>query len=922
MGASSNGLVAVGLGLLTGGLAFAAVGALGLATLAPIAAGLAFTVTTSLVMGGAKQESAASSASNRGPEELTINTATEARPIPVCFGWVKIGGNVIRYDKARFKAKPVYQEPEETGASTQGGKGFSGGGAAPPEGQKTLIGYDYRLSWDVGFCTGPIDEITGFYTQPGEKNLLSDNPEKDGTTNTTPVSFDASTTRVSRDITDGENFRGNVRFYSGAANQSRFSTDHYNETEENHRNVAFVHFRNFLMGRTPAPTSVMMELKRFPRVLDAAGDPIAGFPTRGSTDSGNLAYEHANPAACLFEILTNDLWGAAVSHDQIDVESFKTAAVYFAANHIGLSFVLSSQDRMSEAINLIRDHVQSVLIWNGEKLRMVCLMDRSTAYSNVVRITRDQVSDPSFTRPTWPSTVNEIRINFVNRRKMHRTQTVVVQDTGSIQAVGRIQSRQYDLLAFPTRGIANRQARRLLIEAAYPQASLRFKMNRLHAGLEAGAFVIFIWPDWTTGTAITFWRVSEILDDQTDSGELEVVLIEDPYAVSYETSGEEDDFEDPDQPYNDGTDITDGDVDQGDDHTVEVTEDFGPALIFEPSGVMTGGSRTALVAMQRRSGYIAYAQWTWAPTGGTASYLPPVAPWGIFGTIDNAIAITRHTARDLEIDVTLEWDDDITDILEAAIFLETTADHYSDLTAASQAILIINREIMRIGWAIDAGGGSVTLTGILRGCFGSEIAAHDAGDVCVFIPVLDTGYFWNPSAIPTATTIDFTGDQVTIRGSTVDDTQITFAGPEAGGQFIARSIKPPAPEEATPAVDAAGDWTITLRVRSFGIGAGTGSTLEEDLNAVLGAIPPGYAIYAVGHDISDDPVPGAAYTMQAEFATTPGDMPATLGISSFLFSATEGKLTIEATPTGAVDRIRLYTVQDTQISLEYLEVNP
>lgn len=916
---SAKGFAAIGLGLLTGGLAFAAVGALGLATLAPIAAGLAFTVTASMVMGGASENQA--NQNRTGAEDLTINTATEARPIPVTFGTVKIGGNIVRYDKGRFRSKPIYQEDV---AETEGGKGLGGGAAGAPGGQDTIIGYEYFLSWDVAYCVGPVDRVTGLFIQPTEKNLLSSNPDSDGAATVTPVVFNDATTRVQRDITDGENVEGNARFYSGAFNQSRYANDHYNEDHENHRNVCFIHHRNTKMGRSPSPPSMMIEVQRLPRALDANGDTIAGFPVRGSNDSGDNAWDHANPAAAMWEILTNKLWGAGVPHDQLDLESFKAAAVFFAEKKIGLSFVLSQQDRMSEAVNFLRDHVQTILVWNGERVKMVVLMDRTSAYVPAHRITRDQVSDPVFSRPSWPSTVNEIRITFINRRAKHRTQTVVVQDLGSIEAVGRIQSRSYDLPGYPTRAIATKQARRILNESAYPQASLSFRMNRVFSGLEAGAFVIFVWPDWTNGEAITFWRVAEIRDNQTDGGDLEVQLIEDTYAVPYE--GTEEDFEEPTDPTDDTTDQDDDDVSLGDDHGTEETGEFGPGVVWEPHGVMTNGARQAIVAMQRRSGFTAYATWAWETAGASPRNLPSVAPWAVFATLTGDVPITRHTARDLEITAALEWPADIDTVLEAATFLAATADHYSDLTASRVCLLLIGDEIMRVGWATEPATGQVTFTGILRGCFGTTIAEHETGDVACFIAVFDIGYIWDPSAIPLNTDATFYADQITIRGSTVEDTQITFPGPEGTGFFSGRSTRPPGPENID--ADTSGPtWVARFRVRTFGVGAGTGATFVEDLAAVAAALPPGYGFYVVGLDSGGAAVAGAVYSLQAPFTAAPADMPATLGIDRFEYFQGTGDagtaiLELEATPTGGVAKIRIWTVQNSVLSTDAFTLEP
>jgi hypothetical protein len=640
-------------------------------------------------------------------------------------------------------------------------------------------------------------------------------------------------------------------------------------------------------------------------------------------DSNASTWLDANPAAAMFEVLTNDIWGAGVSIDQIDVDSFVEASQFFADRNIGLSFVLSSQDRLSEVINFMRDHVQTLVIWNGEKVRLVVLMDLAGAYSPLVRVTRDQVSKPVFSRPTWPSTVNEIRINFVNRLKGHKTHTVIDQDLGSIQTIGRIQSRSLELPGYSTRGLASRQARRFLLEAAYPQASLKFGMNRLHAGMEPGAFIQFVWPDWTTGQAVTFWRILEIQDDQTDSGELELTCVEDTYAVPYEGAVEP--FQEPDAAFEEASDVDEDDVSTGDDHSIEVTGDFGPARIYEPEGVVTNGARVALIAFQRRSGYIGYVAWNWQITGtGNTIGIPAAAAWGAFGTLDGAItSSSRVIDRTFTFDFLLEHADDALDILNAAAFIDDAGDHVSDLVSSALAYFVVGNEVMRIGWAEEISPGLIRFSGIVRGVLASSPSTHLDGAVGTFIATLDSGYYLDVSGIPVGEDITFTADQVTIRGNIVDDTQITFTGP-ASDQFSARSLAVPPPELSGVPVDVAGDWEAFFRARTTANGsAGTSGNWYGELAAIWPAMPAGYGFYVEGYSGAGGTGTLIASTsLQTEFLSLPGGMPAALGINVFTWESDTGRIRLEATPTGGVVSFRIYALQNAVRSLTYSVLEP
>jgi hypothetical protein len=937
---SGRTALAIGAGLLTGGIAYFAFAAIGLASLATVAAGIAFSTTAALIQGqggfagagipGAGAVAGVGTSNNSNvpkPEELQMATATEARPVPVTFGTVRLAGNHVRYDASTFRSEPIVEVFEtivpgqaiQEGGGGGGGKGGGGGGGAVTTTvgedrvirQERIIGYNYFLSWDYAICVGPVDRIVGIRVSPGEANALSGDPQKDGTADPNTIDFSVSGDNAVRTLRGPNGFGGSCRVYRGSTTQTRNAGDAYQEAYETHRGVCFAHFRDFKLGTTTAPATLLFEIDRFPKALDPEGDPIPDFPTRGSADTGHPAYRDANPAACLFELLTNRTWGAAVTHDLLDVESFARTARYFRDNNLGVSFTLSSQDLLSEAVNFLRDHVSSILVWNGQRLALRCLMDRSDAFTPMTVITRDQVSDVEFSRPTWPSTVNELRVEFVNRQNNHQREIVVVQDLGCIATVGRVQSRQIELLGFSNRDTAERQAKRLLLEGAYPQATLRFKSNRVHAGLDAGSFVQFRWPDWTDGQAITFWRVAEISDDQQDANGIMFTLLEDAYAQAYE--GEPEPFVAPPLAFESGVTRQDSDLSLGDDHSILTAEDFGPVMMVEPPSVMTAGGFRALVAAQRRSGNVGYMAWAWKPdAGGAFRAMPNVAPWGILGTAFGAFPQTARIWRGAGLVVDLQWQPDGNTLLAATGSVVTTSDDFDALTVSPAALLVIGEEIIRVGNAVELFPGRWELTNLLRGEFGSEIASHPDGAPVAFIPALTSEHLLSlPSqGIEAGVAIDLQADQVLIGGQVVTDTTYEWTQ-----TFTGSSRVPPAPTLLS-IQDVTGDWTLTMRPRIYLGGTEALPSIEDDIR-YLQATLTGYALEVQALDSLDAVL--ATTVLASYFDTAPAEMPAAIGITRWAWIPDNGTpgtavLRIEATPGGTTAKLSIRAILAGQLS--------
>lgn len=878
-------------------------------------------------------------------DSLQVNSASESVAIPVAFGTVRVSGNHIGYDVSTFRNVPIIERVERSPeavaysiaqreyaknpskvehavdrqASKQqggssGGKGGAGGNSAPPPSQsysgsdltnaytqilleqandgkrklpkqydEYVTGYQYYLSWELGFCMGPIDHLRTIRSYPGEFAVVDRRiaPAISGN--------DILLTGT------GETQGGPIRFYRGTAGQTRTGGDPYAGTWRNYRGVAFAVFTDYYMGQRPSPESYVAELSRWPVCLLDDGTPVAGLETHGSTDSTHDAWLDANPAAILYEILTNKIWGRGLSSDMLDIPSFVAESQYFAANELGMSFTLEGQAMLGDAVDTIQKHVVAALVQVGPKIVLKCYLNRATAYTPRIRITSDSVKDADVTRPTWASTVNELRCTFVNRANNYQTELVQAQDTGNMAAVGRINSTKMDFPAFSSRTTAQLACNRLLGEMSFPAAVLTFKMNRFESRLEPGSFVEFVWKEWSEGPMTTYWRVTELNDDaQSDEG-ITVTLAEDIYMTAVE--GIPDVFTPPIPGYEGSTPNTNTDNYLGEDLTGPYTGGSYAIAATELPLVLTDGLRLLAIFADQADGRTKEIKWLWREHGSGDDFalLGIVSPWAILGTLAADLPAgpehQRGTTTDpLAMVLTLSNPAKRATLLEYCSDTPTDADHLDFTTGSETNWLHIGQEIFEVAqMEPHADADKVYATCYLRGMHGTPVTAHSAGATFAFtyefIPAAHTlGY----DQLPLTGTIDLQAIPTSIYGETGTPQETTL---ELTGWALQ-----PFPVAWASAVTAGDDWTITARPRVHDRGSDSIGEFEMEMETKQGAMREGYEFYLMPLDVADDPL--LASPVLVPFTLTPETVAGE--------SVAEGLVEIEySAPVGTV-KILLY----------------
>jgi len=843
-----------------------------------------------LIAGGAIGLFASPKGSSQGQQraqDFQAATAASGVPLPVIFGEQRVVGNFMNYDANHFRSVRV--------AGRSAGKG----GDAPPT---STIGFDYFLSFEYGLCMGPIDEIVQVFGTPGERKMMGSNPAAvlygppDDFKELTLDSLDPQTaggsesglarvyrgnaTQVRVPAADPYQFgtvlsaghlrrgylyrielRTSVNFIPFGASSNAVGTifvsnntttdilsqfDKVTEfTGMNYRNICWAVFCDFKIGRFPQPKSYHFVLRRFPvhdldyHMLRPNGTPIVGFKVRGSADPTKPGYFMANPAAILYEALTNDVWGAGLDPAIVDEPSWTYVSQYFYARNIGMSLTLDTPDKVSAVMDGIRLHVKTVALWDGEFLKLRCLLDLPTTHGHIQTLTRADLKELTVTRPLWHSTVNEVRAEFVNRRKNFRTDAVHVRAPGNWAMVGRITTSRIQLSAFGDFNTARRQAFRILSEKSYPMAAFEFEVNRFHSQLEVGDVFRLLWDEYDTDSTV-FAMVTKVEDSDSDQDSIKITALEDQVLIG--VPGHEFPPTIPiEHPWERIPDLPDDDVTlwNGEPPTPGST----PAMVMEVPAL--------------------YRRYLPSPIGHVWIFGEKPAPyfsslhllWAVASTYHDEFQISEFaSAATAQADfLSVEpWDrsatgllfslfnaDDEAGILSAFSLVDKESEDLETIIDDLGPFLVTAEELIQVGKVTKVSSNLYRARNIVRGRFGSYVRPISIGQRIFFVQRLPAAFAAAGSAISTNQIVKWrafatAGQQtVNLEGGAdffIHHTQIKYPGAidDVGvpddTRFRRLTNSPLAPEFRS-LTDAGSTWTVQVRIRFFDRGAETGPSL-------------------------------------------------------------------------------------------------
>jgi len=656
-------------------------------------------------------------------KDLMVTQTAEGVVCQVPYGTVRLAGNTLFYGNL---TSVVHYEDQQS----SGGKGGGGGGGT----SRVAQGYDYWLNVWQGICMGPITILQTYIGDDKNKTITAAQTTfNDGTTtdfphwvtatigtgtlvttlgdgpvtytyslgynNIVPGTFSLST--IVQIADDGNGGILNSAGFVMAGCSINYANGTLVLTFDGNYSTFTCYYGvdpNAPFGASPLPGLAHIAWEQWALGTNATNIPNVTFVVKRTLPT-TINYANmtngANPAAVIYDIMTNATYGIGMDPREINLTAFNAAASVWNTKGYGLNFVLNQQNEAQALIEQILNWVGgSFFIDNNGKFCIYAYNDTDTP---VTTLTEDDFVEFSIERQSWSVTYNDLRIKYTDANCDYVSKTIGMFDNSNFQVQNIPNQATIDLSCFSDVTTVSKRGWELLKTMSYPGLRLKFKLNETKSyPIFAGAIVTINHSDYAIADAN--FRITNMTIGDDDSIEVEYgaeQMVEDIFDSEFGIVKPQNDF--------------------------WVTTDYTPAKfvhsqIFElPWNPITKsdpyyaflGARVAQETICTNLKSIVSA---------TTNFdnIPSFESFSQYGTLDAIYPATTYAIDD-EIGIIYtpyRNDPDPVDLRRADLF-------------QMKRIVLIDNELMAFQYQLPYGTDKqFQLLGVIRGLFGTTIAAH------------------------------------------------------------------------------------------------------------------------------------------------------------------------------------------------------
>ena len=747
--------------------------------------------------------------------DFSFPTAQEGRAIPLIWGTVRLNGpNIIWYGDLRTEA---ITEKVKTGL-------FSS--------SRIVVGHKYFIGIDLGLCRGDFSAKSPDLDEGIRRIWMDDEvlrPQGAGF-------IQAGAFTIDEPNFFGEDSGGIVGTFTlhpgeipQAANSYMAGLSEIDATLlPGYIGTAHLVMEQVFIGNSPNLRPIAMEVRRIPNTL--------GLTAPDVVVNGN----DANPAAVIFEIMTDPEWGLGLTN--VDTVQMKTVAAVLAAEGNGYARILDNPLLAVDLLQEIEQQIDGILtqdpITKNWQIRLVRETDFPSPLTLLPLFDESNILDLEFTRGSWADTTNQVKIQYQDFEKNFQTSFALAQDMAN-----KIIQDNDDIIVtsiYPgvqNGALANELAWRDLRTLSYPIAKGKIKADRSNYAVLPGDLIRLTWPPF--GITELAMRVNRVQLGTADGNEIVYDVVEDIFRTEVPS-------------YSDPQD------------TLWIKPDqspFGPGdarVVALPIGYQDTGDvqQYGLVAVRNNGLQLSYDVYIKESTSSN----PPLSrigytleqaqvPYTPSALLDGALDTVSGSPIDYTNDVIFFNNGvDIQSVDRTAVLADL------DLLSGAENLVLIDEEIIFFETLTDLGGGDFRLNNVHRGMLDTAVVDH---------PDLTRMWFITYGIGLVTTILDPTTNGFNIffmPNSTEGDAGAPDSGtfsPEVGFQAVqtvvnrfegaSAAINPKIdgarfPEIVTASNDFICSWFNRANASPFASPAGTNQGTQEDAN--------------------EDPGPGITYTVR------------------------------------------------------------
>lgn len=367
-----------------------------------------------------------------GLGDFTVPTASETRPVPVIWGRRKhTSPNVIWMGDLGIEE---VKEKVRTGL-------FSS--------ESVVKGYNYRVGLQFALCHGTINRL--YSVQASNKDLY----RSESGTYSIGAGFyisgtlgDGSSTQTIRSLLAVQNPATGSGYMTA---QQPLYPRYPGKTIINWFGPSLASDnKSGLVGQTPNIPALEFEVLRLPEAAnftpsiteppkllyltaDEQGPTHAGGPDIVMTTTRG---QSANPAACLWELLTNTNWGAGLPTDLIDADSFADASKTLAREANGVNIIWDNTKSIEEMKEELERQMNGALYTDPTTGKLTLTLIRETNPVAAIFDESNIAELVSFSKTASPDATNEVRLNYEDSSANFKQRVAILQDFGAIAELG------------------------------------------------------------------------------------------------------------------------------------------------------------------------------------------------------------------------------------------------------------------------------------------------------------------------------------------------------------------------------------------------------------------------------------------------------------------------------------------------------
>lgn len=369
---------------------------------------------------------------------------------------------------------------------------------------------------DAGFTAAAI---LGLSTA-ADVDLLSKAGDSDFTV--IQATYTPTTDYLQVDIDDSNFFgteggvQGRLDIYYGKPTQaeSSYLTTKFGSTAPAFRRVSYAVQRGMYIGNTNYPKPISITPRRCPNQLGLTGQ------------KQNIGGD-ANPAAMIWEALTDPFFGIGMNPAKLDKPTFLAVGASLFDEGLGLSLIVDAVGPGEDVIDEILRHVDAVRREDPiTGLLGIRLIRNDYDIATIPLISQDNAFRCRLNRPSWGDTKNVVRVKFVDRDADYNERTFELQDAANIQARGgEMAIEEFSFPGISNKTVAAIVAARLLKAVSHPAAAIEIEANREVWNLRPGDPFSLTWAD--LGVTNMPCRVTRVRTGRLDDGRIAIDAVED-----------------------------------------------------------------------------------------------------------------------------------------------------------------------------------------------------------------------------------------------------------------------------------------------------------------------------------------------------------------------------------------------------------